>query len=202
LPFAPGDEDEVRLVRALVAADEQARAALFERYGAHIQTVLEHLVGYGELERADLLHDVFIRAFEHVADLKNPRSLKQWLTRIAIWTTQEWFRRRKRAAREEPLENAKDRAATPLQPEARQALRAFYELMDRFDADERSVFVLRFVEGMTLQEVAELHDVSLSTAHRRICRAELRFRRMLHRYPALLERLTESSELGPRAEHS
>lgn len=188
MPLPRSGDDDVALVHALVAAEEPARTALFERYGAHIQTVLEHLVGHGELERADLLHDVFIRAFEHVADLKNPRSLKRWLTRIAIFTTQEWVRRRKRAARQEPLENAEDRVATPLQPESRQALRAFYDLMDRLNTDERSVFVLRFVEGMTLQEVAELYDVSMSTAHRRICRAELRFRSMLHRYPALLER--------------
>ena len=193
MPFARSDEADALLVGALVAAEEHAQAALFERYGAHIQAVLGQLVGHAELERADLLHDVFIRAFEHVAELKNPRALKHWLTRIAIFTTQEWFRRRKRAAREEPLENAKDRAAAPLQPEARQALRAFYELMDRLAADERSVFVLRFVEGMTLQEVASLYDVSLSTAHRRVCRADLRFRRMLPRYPALLERLIEKA---------
>ena len=110
-PFTPNGEDDVRLVRGLVAAEEQARFVLFERYGAHIQTVLGNLVGYAELERADLLHDVFIRAFEHIAELKNPRSLKHWLTRIAIFTTQEWYRRRKRAAREEPLENAKDQVS-------------------------------------------------------------------------------------------
>jgi RNA polymerase sigma-70 factor (ECF subfamily) len=194
LPSAPkDDEDDVRLVGALVTGEEQARAALFDRYGAHIQTVLAHLVGYGEAERADLLHDVFIRAFERIADLKNPRSLKHWLTRIAVLTTHEWFRRRKRIAQQEPLENAENRPAAPLQPEAREAIRAFYSLMARFDADERSAFILRFVEGMNLQEVADVCDVSLSTARRRIRRADVLFRRILPEYPALLEHLTEST---------
>jgi len=46
---------------------------------------------------------------------------------------------------------------------------------------------------MNLNEVAEACDISLSTARRRIGRADQRFRQMLGEYPALLERLKESN---------
>ena len=78
-------------------------------------------------------------------------------------------------------------------PEAMEAVRSFYAVMDRFNGDERAVFILRFVEGMNLNEVAETCDISLSTARRRIGRADQRFRQMLGEYPALLERLKESN---------
>lgn len=159
-----------------------------------MQKVLTHLVGYGETERADLLHDVFIRAFERVGDLRNPRSLKHWLTRIAVLRSHEWFRLRKRSRQHEPIEYAVDRWTTSLEPRTREGIREFYALIGRFKDDERSVFILRFVEGMSLQEVAEVCDLSFSTARRRILRADTLFKRLLPQFPALLERMTESTK--------
>jgi RNA polymerase sigma-70 factor (ECF subfamily) len=189
--LSPNDEDDARLVADLIRGDPLARCALFERYGAHVQKVLTRLLGYREIERADILHDVFIRAFERIADLREPRSLKRWLTGIAVLTTQEWFRSKRRSGPPQSPSPTDERLATPLEPEAVEGVRAFYSMMDRFQDDERSAFILRFVEGMKLHEVAEACDVSLSTARRRIERAENRFREMLPEYPALLERLTE-----------
>lgn len=190
LSLQPNDEDDARLVVALIEGDPRARSTLFERYGAHIQRVLVRVVGYREAERADLLHDVFIRAFERIGDLRNPRSLKHWLTGIAMYTTHEWFRRRKRMG-PPPSPQALDQRTTSLEPEAMEGIRAFYAMMDRFDYEERSAFILRFVEGMSLNEVADVCEVSLSTARRRIHRADVLFRSLLPEYPALHERLTE-----------
>ena len=67
-------------------------------------------------------------------------------------------------------------------------MRCFYELVDRFGADERAAFILRQLEGMSLNEVAAACGVSLSTARRRIERAEARFQQLLPEYPALRER--------------
>src|SRR5258707_189572 len=97
LSLSPDDEDDARLVTGLIQGDPLARCTLFERYGAHVQKVLARLLGYREIERADLLHDVFIRAFERIADLRQPRSLKPWLTGIAVLTTHQWFRSQRRA---------------------------------------------------------------------------------------------------------
>jgi RNA polymerase sigma-70 factor (ECF subfamily) len=189
--LSPADEDDARLVMALIQGDPLARCTLFDRYGAHVQKVLTRLLGYREVERADLLHDVFVRAFERIGDLREPRSLKRWLTGIAVLTTHEWFRSRKRSRPAQSATPSDERAATAVDPEAVEAVRAFYSMINRFDEDERTAFILRFVEGMRLQEVAEACDVSLSTARRRIERAENRFREMLPEFPPLLERLTE-----------
>jgi len=191
LSLPPDDEDDAQLVIALIGGDLRARCTLFERYGAHVQRVLTRLLGRREIERVDILHDVFIRAFEQIGDLRQPRSLKPWLTGIAVLTTQEWFRSRRRSRPPESPKPPDERAATPLEPEVVEGVRAFYSMMDRFGEDERTAFILRFVEGMKLHEVAEACDVSLSTARRRIERAEQRFREMLPEFPALLDRLIE-----------
>jgi RNA polymerase sigma-70 factor (ECF subfamily) len=182
---AQGDE---LLVHGLLQGNSNATAELFDRYGAYVQRVLARLLGYAEPERADLLHEVFVRALERVADLKSARALKPWLAGIAVFTAQEWLRRRKRLGPLLAPEDGAAREALDASPEARQAVRCFYELVDRFGADERAAFILRQLEGMSLNEVAAACGVSLSTARRRIERAEARFQQLLPEYPALRER--------------
>jgi RNA polymerase sigma-70 factor (ECF subfamily) len=191
VPIVPRLEDDQALVHALLEGDPRAPSVLFDRYGAHLQKVLARVLGYGEPERADLLHDVFVRALERMSDLKNPRALKAWLTGIAVFTAQEWIRRRKRTGPPVTPDAALDREGPALEPEAIEAVRSFYAAMARLRDDERAVFILRFVEGMNLHEIADACQISFSTVRRRVSRAEDRFHRMLAEYPALLERLKE-----------
>jgi RNA polymerase sigma-70 factor (ECF subfamily) len=193
VPIVSRFEDDRALVHALLEGDPNAPSVLFDRYAPHLQKVLARVLGYGEPERADLLHDVFVRALERIADIKNPRALKAWLTGIAVFTAQEWIRRRKRMGPPLVPEVAEEREGPGLAPEALEAVRSFYAAMERLHADERVVFILRFVEGMNLNEIAEACEISLSTVRRRVDRADDRFRRMLPEFPALLERLKESA---------
>jgi RNA polymerase sigma-70 factor (ECF subfamily) len=135
------------------------------------------------------LHDVFVRALERIGDIKNPRALKSWLVGIAIFTAREWVRRRRRSGAPLPPEHGAERAATTSSPETAEAFRSFLALMDRFDDEERTMFTLRFLEGMNLQEIADACGLSISTARRRVIVAEERFREILPEYPALEERL-------------
>jgi len=184
---AAAKSDEL-LVQGLQQGNASATAELFDRYGAYVQRVLARMLGYAEPERADLLHEVFVRALERVADLKNARALKPWLVGIAVFTAQEWLRRRKRRGPLLPPEDGAARESLDATPEAREAVRCFYELVARFGEDERAAFILRQLEGMSLNEVAAALGVSLSTARRRIERAETRFQQLLPEYPALRER--------------
>jgi RNA polymerase sigma-70 factor (ECF subfamily) len=189
-PFVPPvlDDDEA-LVHALLQRHPDAPAALFDRHAPYVQRVLARIVGYSEPERMDLLHDVFVRALEGIGDLKNPRALKSWLVGIAVFIAKEWLRRRKRIGSPVAPERAADRVATSAPPDAVEAVRALYSLLDRFNEDDRAVFVLRVLEGMNLSEIAEACDLTISTARRRVLRAEDRFRRLLPGYPALVERV-------------
>jgi len=58
-----------------------------------------------------------------------------------------------------------------LDSEARQALARFYKFLDTLPAEERTVFVLRQIEGMDLHEIAVAIGMSLATVKRRLSRA-------------------------------
>jgi RNA polymerase sigma-70 factor, ECF subfamily len=181
-------DDPTELVNALRTGEQGAAGELFDRYGVAIHRVLLRIVG-DDAEGSDLLHDTFLRALDHIGELRNPRALKSWLNRIAVFTAQEWIRARKRMGHPRSPDSVPELPGVSPTPESREAVRSFYAIMDRFPADERAAFVLRFVEGMELSEVAEACAVSLSTARRRIRRAEQRFLKLLPRFPALNERV-------------
>jgi len=58
-------------------------------------------------------------------------------------------------------------------------------LLDELPANERLAFALRFVQGLTLPEAAEVCRVSLATYKRRLARAERTFLEGARRYPEL-----------------
>jgi RNA polymerase sigma-70 factor (ECF subfamily) len=151
------------------------------------------IIGSDDPESSDLLHDTFLRAVQHVRRLENPQALKSWLRGIAVFTAYEWLRTRKRMGHPRPPTAASDSPAVSATPEAREAVRVLYQVLDTFPGDERVAFVLRFIEQMELMEMVETCGVSLSTIRRRIKRAERRFRKALPHHPALGERLKGES---------
>ena len=65
------------------------------------------------------------------------------------------------------------------------------ELVDRLSADGRIVFALRYMERMTVAEIAEMCGVSQGTVKRRLARARRRFFALAARHPALSELCSE-----------
>jgi RNA polymerase sigma-70 factor (ECF subfamily) len=185
----PADDDPEALVSALRNGEAGAAGELFDRYSVGIHRVLVRIIGSDDPESSDLLHDTFLRALDHIGELRRPRALKSWLKGIAVFTAQEWVRARRRMGQPQAPESRSERAGVSPTPEVREAIRSFYTVMDQFPEDERAAFVLRFVDGMELGEVADACGVSLSTARRRIRRAEQRFLAMLPLFPPLQERL-------------
>jgi len=180
---------DAALVEGIRAGQVSARAALFDRHAAHVQRVLARVLGH-DPDLADLVQDVFVRAFAGIDALEDPAVLRGWLTSIAVFTARGCIRRRTvrrwlglLPAREEPPEVA---AVTPTE-DVSAALRATYAVLARLPADERIAFALRFVDGMELTDVARAAGTSLATIKRRLARAEQRFLALARREPALRE---------------
>lgn len=66
-------------------------------------------------------------------------------------------------------------SSLPPGDEEKEAHDRTYKILERFSAEDRVTFALRFIEGMELREVAEACRVSLATIKRRLSRAERQF---------------------------
>src|SRR5690606_4803561 len=157
----------------------------FDRHGARIERLLSSLLG-PEPETEDLLHEVFLRAFEGIDDLEEPERLGSWLTGIAVHTAREWIRRRVRRRWLRFGEEVPEAAASNLaSEEVNEATRRPFEILGESYADDRVVFSLRCIEGMDTAAVSVACDVSLATAKRRLKDAEKHFLARARRVPAL-----------------
>jgi len=146
---------DVELVRAAQAGDREAFGRLYERFAGMVHGVLLARVPYGEVD--DLVQDVFLSAFQRLSTLRAPAAFGSWLAAIARHRAVDFHRR---PAFEPMPETA--RAETSASVDALGVL----NLIQSLPAAYRETLVLRFVEGMTGDEIA--HRTGLTPASVRV----------------------------------
>ena len=155
------------LVHALRAGDPEAPAALWTRYSPTVGRVLAKALG-PTLEIEDLTQEVFLRVFGRLPSLRDPSALRAFVLAVAM-NVLKWELRRRWIGRRVRLSGTgrlPDIESTSADAEARHALQRCYRILDNLPTKERMAFVLRYMEGMTIEEVAEALGVSISTAKR------------------------------------
>jgi RNA polymerase sigma-70 factor (ECF subfamily) len=181
--------EETTLIAGVLAGEPLALAELHDRFALPVLRILMRILG-PDHELNDLHHDVFVRALSSLAELRDPRALRGWMSAIAVHTARASIERRVRRRRWVflPADDVMpEPEATDPSPshEAREALRAAYALLDRLPVAERIAFALRYFEQMELSEIATACDISLASVKRRLTRAESRFVALARRTPAL-----------------
>jgi RNA polymerase sigma-70 factor (ECF subfamily) len=140
----------------------------------------------------DAVQDAFVCLFEKAPTLREPAALRAFVMAITVRTARHHARRR----RTRRLIGLPDGEAHPAlrvvqqSPEPRWALERFYRILDRVNDGDRAAFVLRYIEGLELSEVARALGTSPPTARRRFTRAFGRVALLASRDPMLTEYLT------------
>jgi len=187
--------DRAVLVAALARGEEGAAAALFHEYGTLVERTLARILG-ADSELQDALQEVFLRALRSAHLIRDPQALTEWVRRLAVFTAMDCLRSRHRRRWLVLVDPARvDRPlATVIDEPGREALRATYRVLDRLGAEDRTVFALRFLEGLELTQLAAACDFSLATVKRRVQRARKRFEAAAQREPALRPWLNAPSD--------
>jgi RNA polymerase sigma-70 factor (ECF subfamily) len=183
---AAGDDRDVALVLALRRGEASAELEAWNRFAPRVDGTLRRMLGpCGDHE--DLLQEVFIRFFHRLGTLREPAAVRGFLTGICLRVVQGEIaaRRRRRWLRLTATGKSPDIATGARDDESREAVSRYYRLLESLGGRDRSIFVARTIEGLTLDEVAALHDVSVSTAQRRIERATKRISLLVRRDPLL-----------------
>jgi RNA polymerase sigma-70 factor (ECF subfamily) len=158
---------DAELVRALRADDARAPGRLWDRYAPAVRRLLGRTLGTS-LDVDDLTQEVFLRVFVRLPALREPSALRPFILSVAA-NVLKWELRRRWVGRKVRLSDTgtlPDVAGASQDVESRHALRRCYQILDGLTAKERIAFVLRYMEEMTVQEVATTLSVSVSTAKR------------------------------------
>jgi RNA polymerase sigma-70 factor (ECF subfamily) len=158
----------------------------FRRFYPVVQMTLRRMLGPdGDLE--DLAQDVFLRFFRKVRGLKKVESLRPFVMAIAIRRAQEEIRRRRVRRWFGPLVLSPLTLppTTEMDPEAREVIVHLYGVIDRLRLTDRTIYILRFVEGLEQAEISEIVGISVSTVRRRLERLTKRVNSLMNSDPVL-----------------
>ncbi len=189
-------------LEALRAGDRQEFARLVDVYSPLIYRLALKMVG-DEQDAEDVLQNTFLQAFRHLNEFEGRSHLSTWLYRIAANEALMLLRKRRPETsltdslpEEEPLEEPAeftDWCCLPeeelLSAEGRARLDESIRLLPE---TLRVVFLLRDIEGLSIQETSQALGLSETAVKTRLLRARLKLRDLLSAYYS--ERLTIKDE--------
>jgi len=192
----PWGRDESELIAGLQSGSDEAFDWLVTHYNGQVFGLLYGMLG-DPADAADSTQEVFLKAFRGIHAFRRGSSLKTWLYRIAVREAlnhKRWHWRHLRnqtsldAGREADTNFAEPRAPseTPFDQLAARELQAVVrDALQRVPEVYRMAVILRDLEGLGYDEVAEVLDISIGTVKSRIMRGR-------HYLREILEPLLES----------
>jgi RNA polymerase sigma-70 factor (ECF subfamily) len=177
---------DAEVVAGLRRGELRAQRIAWERYAPTVYRLSQRALGSTEDAR-DATQDVLACVFAKAAKIEKPEALKAFVMSVMIRTLKYELRRRRMRRWLVLSDTGQPPEAVTLAPDhaSRQLLRRFYAILDTLSAPARLVFVLRHIEGLTLDEVAEAMALSLATVKRRLSAATERLSALLEREPEL-----------------
>jgi RNA polymerase sigma-70 factor (ECF subfamily) len=186
-----GEVSDFDLVRQSQAGDTLAFDQLVTRYRGRIYAMTYHLI-QNETEAWDLAQEAFIKAWRALPGFKNDAGFYTWLYRIAHNVSYDWLRKKKiQADGEFDDERTEHRVAAGAEAAPKgdaspdTALRNA-ELGQRIQAaigtlspEHRQVILLREIEGLAYEEIAQMVPCSLGTVMSRLFYARKKLQELL-----------------------
>ena len=166
------------IVRAVLAGDRDRFAILVERYRDRYARYAARMLGSAD-EAEDAVQDAFVRAYDQLGQCKEPDKFVGWFFLIL---RNRCFAERRRNRTSAPIEAAEAVAAadrTDGGAESAERRRALQLALLELTPDQREVFVLKHVEGLSYGEMAERLGTSVPSLKMRMHRAYDRLREQL-----------------------
>lgn len=189
--------DDRELVRKVQAGDQAAFRMLFERYHRRAYAVAFGVVR-NQQDALDVVQDGFVKVHRHIGKFEGQSSFYTWLYRIVMNLAIDHVRRRRNARgveyddriRRNDDEIAGDGALLPRVLDSNPRKTAMRrELMERIESAldglpeyHRAVILLREVEGLSYEEMAEVLDVPKGTIMSRLFHARKKMQAALSDY--------------------
>lgn len=205
-------EDEIAIVAELKSGSEAAYEWLIAHYHQPIYSLVYRMLN-DAADASDTTQEVFLKVFRGIHRFHGDSSLKTWLYRIALHEAanhKRWWSRHK--GHETSMEcsacgddtdtsafalkdSLVDRAASPFEDAAHEEVRLKVEQeLNQIAEPYKTVVVLRDIEDLSYEEIAEVLEISLGTVKSRLVRGREALRKRLEAYV-----LNAADELGVNA---
>ena len=191
-------QEEASVIAELKAGSEEAYAWLISQFQAPVYNVTYRILN-DPAEAADTTQEVFLKVFRGMKQFTGASTLKTWIYRIAIHEASNrrrwWFRHKSKETSMESSEEQNFESTTPLKEKlvddgsspfedcARSELRDQVEAaLALVPEPYRTALVLRDMEELSYEEIAEITECTMGTVKSRITRGREQLRKRIEKY--------------------
>ncbi len=162
------------LIQQCLAGDSRGQKSLYDEFAPKVYRLAVRMVG--ETHAADLTQQTFLKMFRGLPRFQGNASFSTWLYRIIV---NECLQHRRRTPRphQQLTSNLPDPAETT--SERLEKADLLQRAMDGLDEKLRAVFLLREVEGLSYEEIAEILEIPAGTVASQLNRARSELRNYL-----------------------
>jgi len=159
-------DDLAEVIAGCQAGNRDAQRRLYDGYHRRVYRLAVRMVG--SADAADVTQEVFLRVFARVVTFRGASAFPTWLYRVAVNECLRYLGRRPRKL--QPLVEEPVCAAAGPERSLEQA-DLLERALERLDAPLRAVFLLREVEGLRYQEIADILAIAPGTVASQLSRA-------------------------------
>ena len=184
--------DEAALVARAKAGDAAAFSDLVKQYDRRVFRMAKQIT-QNEEDAEDVLQETFLKAYSHLDDFQGNSRFYTWLVRIAVNEALMKLRKRrsdKTVPLDEPIDTGEDEMVREIavwdeDPEQKYSREELADILEQaiqsLKPAYRTVFVLRDIEELSIEETAQALSLSISAVKSRLLRARLQLREKLTR---------------------
>ncbi len=180
---------DILLIEKFKKGDESVFDRLVLKYQDKLYNLCRHMLGNAD-DAEDAAQDTFIKAYRNLSNFRPEVSFYTWLYRIAVNTCLDYRKRpffeslfRKSDEGERYyLETASDEPSPEKLYESKQLGLALSKSLGKLSLKLRTVIILKEIEDLSYEEMAEVLDISIGTVKSRLSRAREELKKLLKEF--------------------
>jgi len=185
--------EEGALIRAAQAGQMQAFTALVERHQERAIHLAYSFLGQWEDAR-EAAQDAFVKAYQNLAKFKGKSQFRTWLYRIVVNQCKDFLRKKKvrrhlavvlredEEEKESPENKIVSRSATDQNLLDQELENEIHRAMEDLPFRQKSVFALRYLEGLAYEEIAETLALTAGAVKAHLWQAGQKMKKRLESY--------------------
>lgn len=183
------EPDDIELIDSFKKGKESAFEELVLKYQDRIYNLCRYMLSNAH-DAEDATQDTLIKAYQNLKKFRPEASFYTWLYRIAVNTCLDYKRRpffeslfKKTDEGEEFIEEPSSEWPSPERLyESKQIGSAMHNSIRKLPPKLRTVIILKEIEGLSYQEIADILEVSTGTVKSRISRAREELKQRLKKF--------------------
>lgn len=191
MPTQGFDPPDLEMVKRCQEGDREAFRILVERYQARATRLAYRYVGNMD-DAQDITQDAFIRVHRSIKDFRNESQFYTWFYRILVNLALDHLRRNRMKAaefqdgvllRSQSASDAQTRKTNPREELwKKQRQQAIVGAIDTLPPDQRTTVILREIDGLSYEEIAQVTKVPIGTVMSRLYYARRKLQEKLKEY--------------------